>query len=100
MKWVLNQMTTYNSMNSTWLSKFWFGARMNEEEPKLYIVSSVKNFKYSLNRILRKAGHEFGITKSLSFKSCMEALDNAMKELKMQGKGFVKNHKEINEEGI
>ena len=80
---------------SSWLSKFWFGARMNEEEPKLYTVSSMKNFKYSFNRILRKAEHEFDIMKSPSFKSCMEAFDNAM-----QGKGFVKNQEEINEEGI
>ena len=42
---------------STWLSKFWFRACTNEEEPKYHTVSSMKNFKYSLNRILRKTGH-------------------------------------------
>ena len=61
------------------------------------IVISLQNLKmYSKECVLFLAK----ITKSPSFKSCMEAFDNAMKELKMQGKGCVKNHKEINEEGI
>ena len=87
----------------TWLSKFWFGARMmpekDEEEGKLYSVSTLRSFKYAINRILKKHGHAFDITKSPFFKQCMDAFDDAVKELKEAGRGHVKSAEEIEENG-
>ena len=48
-----------------WLSKFWFGARQADEE--LYTVNLLKSLKYGLNRVWRKHGHAFDITKSPNF---------------------------------
>ena len=58
------------------LAKFWFGARKDfnevegqfdsEEDPdlksRMYKASSLRNFRYSLNRILKKRGHLYDIT--------------------------------------
>ena len=88
---------------SEWLSKFWFGARTkptkDQKEGEHYTVNSLRSFKYAINRILRKKGHEYDITKSAIFKSCMEAFDIAIKELKEHGKGYTKSSEEITEEG-
>ena len=87
-----------------WLSKFWFGARTipenDEEEGEMYSVNTLRNFKYAINRILRKKGHEYDITKSANFKNCMDSFNDAIKELKENGKGFVNSAEEILEEGI
>ena len=89
---------------SQWLSKFWFGVRMmpedNEEEEKFYSVSTLRSFKYAINRILKKHGHAFDITKSPFFKPCMDSFNDAIKELKEAGRGHVKVKEEISEEGI
>lgn len=86
-----------------WLSKFWFRARTipdkENEEGEFYSVNTLRNFKYALNRILKKHGHEFDITKSPNFKCAMDAFDNAVKELKEHGKGHVKSAEEITEDG-
>ena len=42
------------------LSKFWFAARKKNEE--LYRVSSLENMRHSLNRALKRFGHNFDIT--------------------------------------
>ena len=88
---------------SKWLSKFWFGARMmpenGEEEGKLYSVSTLRSFKYAINRILKKHGHSFDITKSPFFKPCMDAFNDAVKELKEAGRGHVNSAEEIEEHG-
>ena len=65
----------------------------------MYSVNTLRNFKYALNRILRKKGHEFDITQSPSFKPVMDAFNNACKELKENGKGYVNSAEEITEEG-
>ena len=87
----------------TWLSKFWFGARTvpdkNEQEGEMYSVNTMRNFKYALNRILKKYGHAYDITKSPEFKPAMDAFDDAMKELKENGKGHVNSAEEISEDG-
>ena len=88
---------------SQWLSKFWFGARMlpedSQEEGKFYSVSTLRSFKYAINRILKKHGHAFDITKSPFFKPCMDSFNDAVKELKEAGRGHVKSKEEISEDG-
>ena len=53
---------------SQWLSKFWFGTRMmpenDDNEEKYSSVGTLRSFKYAINRILKKHGHAFDITKS------------------------------------
>ena len=80
-----------------WLSKFWFGAFTSTDE--LYTVNSLKSFKYGLKRHLQNIGHAFDITKDAMFKNSQKAFAMACKELKEEGKGFVKNHEEIEDEG-
>ena len=65
----------------------------------MYSVNTLCNFKYALNRILRKKDHEFHITKSPSFKPMMDAFNDACKELKENGKGYINSAEEITEEG-
>ena len=62
-------------------------------------MNFLKSLKYGLNRLLRKQGHEFDITKSPNYVQCMKNFDLACLELKQQGKGYVKNNEEINDEG-
>ena len=49
--------------------------------------------------MLRKHGHKFDITKSPNFMQCMKNFDLACLELKQQGKGYIKNYEEIDDEG-
>ena len=88
---------------SNWLQKFWFSARMlpeeGETEGKMYSVGTLRSFKYAINHILKKHGHGFDITKSPFFKSCMDAFNDAVKELKEEGRGHVKSKEEISETG-
>ena len=89
---------------SKWLSKFWFAARMKpkseEYDGELYSVSTLRSFRYVINRILKKKGHDYDITKSPNFKTCMDAFNDAVKEMKENGKGHVNSADEIMEEGI
>ena len=95
------------------LSKFWFCARKSstddedsqEQDPELkqqlYKANLLKNFCYSLNRILRTKGHLYDITdkKTTSFQKLQQAFTDAIKELKSHGKGDVESYTEILEEG-
>ena len=54
---------------------------------------------YALNRILREFGHDYDITKSLSFRKSQEAFKAAVKELKENGKGYVKSAEDTDEMG-
>ena len=86
----------------SWLSKFWFGARtvpQKEKESDMYSVNTLRGFAYGINRILRKHGHEYDITKSLNFRKSQDAYKAAIKELKEHGKGYVKSAEEIDENG-
>ena len=88
---------------SKMLSKFWFAARKkpdtNNSENEMYSVSTLCSFKYAINRILKKKDHEYDITKSPNFKPCMDAFEDAVKELKEHGKGHVNSADEITDEG-
>ena len=95
-----------------YLAKFWLGCRKvntdeasdNEQDTdkkeSLYSANTLKNFRYSLNRILRSKGHLYDITvKGTSFMKSDEAFKVAQKELKQEGKAEVKSHPEITEDG-
>ena len=96
-----------------YLAKFWLGCRkINTEDgsdvdeddtvkkDQLYSANTLKNFRYSLNRILHSKGHLFDITvKGTSFKKSDKAFKVAQKELKKEGKAEVKSHPEITEDG-
>ena len=62
-------------------------------------MNSLKSFKYGLKRHLQKIGHAYDITKDTAFKESQKAFAIACKELKAEGRGIVKNHKEIRDEG-
>ena len=83
---------------ANWLTKFWFGARTRKKED-FYTINSLKSFKYWINYILIKHSHAFNITKSPSFWQCMKDFDLVCLKLKQNGKGFIKNYKEIEDEG-
>ena len=94
------------------LSKFWFGARKDtsdendeneDEDPEnkkgLYTANSLRNFRYALNRVLKNKGTVFDLLAkdSISFRKSSTAFENAVKELKKEGKADVKSKREINE---
>ena len=96
-----------------YLAKFWFSARKStidttansEEDPdkkqQLYKANTLRNFQYSINRILKTKGHLYDITdkKTTSFTKSQRAFNDAIKELKAEGKGDVDSYPEIIEEG-
>ena len=92
-----------------WLSKLWFGARQDnsrkkklpetEEEGKRYRANSLHSMRYAINRLLKKSGRLFDITTSDEFIPCQLANDDAIKELKKLGYGYVVNHVEIIPQG-
>ena len=49
--------------------------------------------------LLRKRGHNYDITKSANFNICMDSFNDAVKELKEHGKGYVNSADDITEEG-
>ena len=100
----------------TLLAKFWYGARKdiceNEEgnqdesedtdmKSRLYSANSLKNFRYGLNRVFRREGHNYDITEKNStlFPKSHQAYFNAITELKKEGKAEVKSKEEITEDG-
>ena len=96
-----------------YLSKFWFGARKSpdsdyesdqddlEKTQLRYTANTMRNFRYSLNRILKGKGHQYDIIheNSLSFNKSQRAFLDSQKELKSLGKGEIKSAAEITEEG-
>ena len=96
-----------------YLAKFWFGVRKedaddqetSESDPqmkeRLYKANSLRNIRYSLNRVLKSKGHLYDITNknTASFQKSQKAFNDAIKELKAEVKGDVKSHPEIEETG-
>ena len=99
-----------------YLAKFWFGARKDcdfsddeddfEADPYLkklyYSANTLRNFRYSINRILKQKGTPFDIIAKSNpdFNTSRQAFTDALKELKKEGKGDVKSKKEITAEGL
>ena len=91
------------------LAKFWYGAykdpdsdyESDPEDPQkislMYCANTMKNFQYSLNRILKSKGHLCDImTKStLSFQKSQKAFVDSQKELKTLGKAEIHSAPEI-----
>ena len=78
-----------------WLKRFYWNACKSDNE--MYTTGSMNTMRYGFNRALRKYGHNFDITKYefTSFTESIKTFDEACKELKQHGKGFVKSYKEI-----
>ena len=95
------------------LEKFWFGARKDinldtyneagdcETEDSFYSANTMKNIRYSLNRILKNKGHLYDIinTSNMSFKHSQKAFFTSQKDLKERGKGQIYSAPEITETG-
>ena len=96
-----------------YLAKFWFGAHKEtpekdaEESNKdgltstMYTANTLRNFRYALNRILKKKNTIFDLISkdNISFHKSNSAFENAIAELKKEGKGDVKSKKEITKDG-
>ena len=86
-----------------YLAKFWFGVRKldtgnEEEEGEKYSSNSLQSFRYGLNQILKEKGHLYDITKDSSFTKSIAAYNNAVKELKAEGKAVINSALEIVED--
>ena len=98
-----------------YLAKFWFGARKNvqddseeesqeTEDPELkcrmYKANSLKNYRYALNRILKKKRNiDITLKDNKNFTKSQEAFANVMRELKTEGKAESTMKYEITEQG-
>ena len=87
------------------LSKFWFAVRQTEldletQQPKKYKVQSLKTLRYSLNRVCKEKGLKHNIIFGPDFTDSQIAFDEACKQLKAQGCGFVTPTEEIQPESI
>ena len=86
-----------------WLSKLWFRARQKQTKEevnnnipgKRYRANSLKSMRYAINRLLQKQERKFDIINSEKFIPSQRAFDDAMKELKALGYGYVVSHIEI-----
>ena len=75
------------------LKQFWFDAR--KVDSSKYRVSSLENFRHGLNRCLKAHGCKFDLIKSPEFQESSESYKNAVKELKIEGHGYVDETPEI-----
>ena len=87
-----------------YLAKFWFAARQEKVdkdtgESKKYKVQSLKSLCYVLKRFLLKKGREYDIITDGKFRKSQIAFDDACKELKAQGLGFMEPFREISHTG-
>ncbi len=81
-----------------YLATFWFNVRTQKCE--LYKGKSLKGIRYSLNRALKEKGLKYDITsKNSPFTKSLKAFEDAKKELKKEGKGFVNHRPEIPPKG-
>lgn len=79
------------------LTKFWFSARTKKGE--LYRVSTLENWKHSLNRCFKKNGR-VDILKSEDFRKSQDSFKDAARELKSLGMGYVDHYPEIKERDL
>ena len=95
------------------LCKFYYGARKDpdsdydsdSDDPQktrlMYSANTMKNFRYSINRVLKSKGHLYDIMSknTLSFKKSQAAFVDSQKELKSLGKAEIHSAPEISEDG-
>ncbi|CAB3989796.1 Hypothetical predicted protein [Paramuricea clavata] len=82
------------------LAKFWFAARTKNGQ--IYNIGSLETIRYSLNRVLKRYGHKFDITKRecTAFTASIKAYEDTTTELKQEGKGFTKSHAAVSPEEL
>ena len=86
-----------------WLSKLWFRARQKQIKEELkenlpgknYRANSLKSMRYAISRLLAKTEKKFDIINSDKFVQSQRAFEDAIKELKILGLGYVVSHVEI-----
>ena len=86
------------------LSKFWFAARQSKidpktQQPKKYMVQTLRTIRYSLQRVMKEKGSAFDIITDKEFRKSQTAFNDACKQLKEEGYGFIKPTDEISPEG-
>ena len=86
------------------LSKFWFAARQTKidpktNQPKKYMVQTLRTIRYALQRVLREKGKECDIIVDKDFRKSQTAFTDACKQLKEEGYGYIKPTDEIDPEG-
>ena len=85
------------------LTKFWFSLRKQKKAngDTFYRVSSIYTLRHSLNRALKRYGHNYDITRKecISFTKSIKSFEDAIAELKKNGLGYVSNTKEITQKG-
>ena len=82
------------------LGKFYINAR--QADGSMYKISSLENFRHSLNRFLIGPPHskKFDICKDLEFRESNELFKTAKMELKSKGFGFVEHFPAINDHDL
>ena len=113
----LNYWTLEPEQLDSYLAKFWFGARKDtaeisdddaddfQDDPKMkeryYSANTLKNFRYALNRIVKDKGNMPDLIDKAStvFKKSQKAFQDAVKELKKEGKAEIKSKHEITDAG-
>lgn len=75
------------------LSKFWFEIRNQEGE--MYRVSTLKHYRYSLNRCLQRRGLETDLVHSPCYTPSHKAFRDACSQLKKAGLCYVESYPEI-----
>ena len=86
------------------LSKFWFAARQNKidpktQQPKKYMVQTLRTIRYSLQRVLNEKNSGYDIITDKEFLKSQTAFNDACKQLKEEGYGYIKQTDEITPEG-
>ena len=86
------------------LSKFWFATRQNKIDPKTgkpkkYMVQTLRTIHYSLQRVLKEKGSDHDIITDKDFRKSQTAFNDACKQLKQEGYGYIKPTDEIAPEG-
>ena len=86
------------------LSTFWFAARQEKVDPttgeaKKYKVQTLKSTRHALKRFLIEQGKKFDITTDPKFRKSQIAFEDACKELKAQGYGYIVPTREISPSG-
>ena len=82
------------------LAKYWFAVRQSEidpdtNQPKRYKVQSLWSLCYALNRVLIERGRKHDIINGELFSGSRTAFQDACKELKSIGLGFITPKDEI-----
>ncbi len=79
------------------LQRFYFALRQKNGEQ--YCNSSLKGIQYGLRRYFYENGKDYDIVNGSAFSKSRSDFTTVKKDNKKQGRGFIKHHPEISEEG-